>query len=209
VHDLTSPDPSLAPRFPRPVALLIAAAVVGAAAVSLAWPSLTSTAEQAPPSVPTGVGVIRRQIDNAGGAGRVGAAAPEFEWNAPDGRTRRLGDLRGKVLVVNFWATWCVPCRQEMPTLDRLARQNADVVVLGVDLQEDGAKVREFFDRYELTTIQPLLDTDGATLRRWGVVSLPTTFFVDRDGVVRHVVLGGPMSEDAITTGITKARVKA
>lgn len=198
-------------RLPRPLALLITGAIVGATVLSLLWPRLASTQdrgpnEPAPTSLPSGVGVIRRQIDSPGSAGRIGAPAPQFEWNAPDGRTLRLGDLRSKTLVVTYWATWCVPCRQEMPALDAAARADTELVVLGVDLEEDGSAVRAFFDRYALTAIEPLLDTDGATFQRWGVFTLPTTFFIDRDGTIQHLVVGGPMSADAIKTAIRKAR---
>lgn len=198
-------------RLPRPLALLITGAIVVATALSLLWPRLAATQdrgsnEPAPTSLPSGVGVIRRQIDSPGSAARIGAPAPQFEWNAPDGRTLRLGDLRGKTLVVTYWATWCVPCRQEMPALDAAARADTELVVLGVDLEEDGSAVRGFFDRYALTAIEPLLDTDGATFQRWGVFTLPTTFFIDRDGRIQHLVVGGPMSADAIKTAIRKAR---
>ena len=198
-------------RLPRSLALLITGAIVGATVLSLLWPRVVATKEggpdePAPSSLPSGVGVIRRQIDSPGSAGRIGAPAPQFEWNAPDGRTRRLGDLRGTTLVVTYWATWCVPCRQEMPALDAAARADPELVVLGVDLEEDGSAVRGFFDRYALTAIQPLLDTDGATFQRWGVFTLPTTFFIDRDGTIQHLVVGGPMSADAIKTAIRKAR---
>lgn len=202
-------DLDRAARIPRPIAIFVIAAIAGATAVSFAWPTLTRAASEPPSlSLPTGAGVIRRQIDEAGHAPRISARAPDFEWNAPDGRTRRLQDLHGKTLVVNFWATWCVPCRQEMPALDGVAQRDGDLVVLAVDLQEPGTTVREFFDRYELKAIEPLLDLDGATTRRWGVVSLPTTFFVDRDGVIRHLVVGGPMTEEAIANGVAKARPK-
>lgn len=195
-------------HLPRSLALFIVAALAGAAALSLvasrhdATPSVTPAAVT---DLATRVGVIRRQLDRPDAAGRVGAPAPDFEWNAPEARTLRLGDLHGRTLIVNFWATWCVPCRTEMPILDAVARQDPDLVVLGVDLQEDGPAVRAFFDRYDLTAIQPLLDTDAETFRRWNVFTLPTTYFVDRDGRIQHLAIGA-MSEDAIRAGLRKAR---
>jgi cytochrome c biogenesis protein CcmG/thiol:disulfide interchange protein DsbE len=154
---------------------------------------------------PTQVGVIRRQIDGPNMAGRVGAHAPDFERNAPDGSTRTLATLRGKVVVVNFWATWCKPCRTEMPMLNSVAR-GSDAVFLAVDLQEDGAKARSFFDQLALDRLEPILDLDGQTTRRYGVVGLPVTFFIDGQGVIRHVERGELTDADAVRDGIAKSR---
>src|SRR5205807_8303377 len=138
--------------------------------------------------------------------GRIGAPAPDFEWTSLDGQTLRLSAYRGKVVVVNFWATWCPPCREEMPALQRVAASEPDVVVLEVDLMEPGDKARSFLDSLGLDRLQPVLDSDGATTRRFGVLSLPSTFFIDRTGVIRHLELGGPLTEEQIKTGLAKAR---
>ena len=106
---------------------------------------------------------------------------------------------------MNFWATWCPPCREEMPALQRVAASEPDVVVLEVDLMEPGDKARSFLDSLGLDRLQPVLDGDGATTRRFGVLSLPSTFFVDKTGVIRHLELTA-MSEAQIRTGIQKAR---
>ena len=127
---------------------------------------------------------------------RVGALAPDFSWIGPAGETLRLSALRGRPVVLNFWATWCVPCRTEMPALDQMAAEQPDVAILAVDLQEDARTVREFVDRLGLRALVPLLDHDGAVVRGYGVVGLPTTFFVDRDGVIRHVETGGALTAE-------------
>jgi thiol-disulfide isomerase/thioredoxin len=150
-------------------------------------------------------GVIRAQVQGDGAAGRIGATAPDFEWADLDGKTLRLSSYRGKVVVVNFWATWCLPCREEMPALQRVAASEPNVVVLEVDLMEPGDKARSFLDSLGLDRLQPVLDSDGATTRRYGVLTLPSTFFVDRDGVIRHLELR-QMTEAMIRTGIQKAR---
>src|SRR5436309_1014822 len=168
-------------------------AIALASLAALLWPALPFNRQF---TGPTGVGVIRAQIENEGASGRIGASAPDFEYNAPGGSVLRLSDHRGKVVVVNFWATWCLPCRQEMPALQRVASGEPDVVFLEVDLQESGDRARSFMDQLGLDRLQPILDTDGATTRRFGVLSLPSTFFVDRSGVVRHLELGGPLSDD-------------
>jgi thiol-disulfide isomerase/thioredoxin len=197
---LTAEGPDREPTaLPRWIAAIIIGAIALASLAALLWPLL------ARPSTPTDAGVIRAQIQGDGAAGRIGAMAPDFEWIGDDGQTLRLSSYRGKVVVVNFWATWCRPCREEMPALQRVAASEPDVVVLEVDLMESGDKARSFLDSLGLDKLQPVLDTDGATTRRFGVLTLPSTFFVDKDGVIRHLELT-QMTEDRIRSGISKAR---
>ena len=196
----TAPEPEREPTaLPRWIAAIIIGAIALASLAALLWPLLNK------PATVTDAGVIRAQIEADGAAGRIGAPAPDFEWTSLDGQTLRLSTYRGKVVVVNFWATWCPPCREEMPTLQRVAASEPDVIVLEVDLMEPGDKARSFLDSLGLDRLQPVLDGDGATTRRFGVLSLPSTFFVDKTGVIRHLELTA-MSEAQIRTGIQKAR---
>ena len=191
------------PRMPRVVTALVVGAIALASLAALVWPSLPMNQAAAGP---TQVGVIRRQVDGLNMAGRVGALAPDFEWNAPDGSTRTLASLRGKVVVMNFWATWCKPCRTEMPLLNSVAR-GSDAVFLAVDLQEDGAKARSFFDQLALDRLDPLLDLDGQTTRRYGVLTgLPQTFFIDAQGIIQHIGRGELTDANSIRDGIATAR---
>jgi len=191
--------------MPRAITGLIVAAIAAASLAALAWPSLPFNIPVASVPGPSAVGVITRDIEIAGSAGRVGAPAPDFEWVDPAGRTRSLAALRGNAIVLNFWATWCVPCREEMPALERAAAAHPDIAFLEIDLQEDGDTVRGFFDSLGLKTLQPLLDTNGSVFRRYAVISLPSTFFVDRDGAIRHLEIGGPMTDETIRRGLDKA----
>ncbi len=206
-----SPSPELPdalsgpPAIPRAIAGLIIAAIAAASLAALAWPSLPFNLTIAPVPGPSAVGVITKDIEVAGSAGRVGAPAPDFEWVDPAGRTRTLATLRGNPVVLNFWATWCLPCREEMPALERAAAAHPEVVFLEIDLQEDGDTVRRFFEALGLKTLQPLLDTNGSVFRRYAVISLPSTFFVDRDGAIRHLEIGGPMTDETIRRGLDKA----
>jgi len=196
----TAPVPEREPTaLPRWIAAIIIGAIALASLAALLWPLLNK------PATVTDAGVIRAQIEADGAAGRIGAPAPDFEWTSLDGQTLRLSTYRGKVVVVNFWATWCPPCREEMPALQRVAASEPDVVVLEVDLMEPGDKARSFLDSLGLDRLQPVLDGDGATTRRFGVLSLPSTFFIDKTGVIRHLELTA-MSEAQIRTGIQKAR---
>ncbi len=192
-------------RFPRPIAALVVAAIVLATVVALFWPSLPFDQARRQVTGPTKVGVITRQIDAPGAAARISAPAPDFEWVAPDGSKRSLGGLRGRPVVINFWATWCLPCRNEMPLLERTAAARPEVTFLAVDLDEDGEQVRAFFDELGLTKLEPLLDVGSQTARRYGLASVPSTFFVGPDGTIRHIEIG-EMDEARLARGLEKAR---
>ena len=110
--------------------------------------------------------------------------------NAPG--TLSLSGLRGRVVALNFWASWCLPCRDEAPLLERTWQQNRakGLVVLGVDANDVSSDARAFVRKHGLT--YPMLhDGAGTLLGRWGVPGLPTTFVVDRRGRVVAKVLGG------------------
>ena len=190
------------PRMPRVVTAIVVGAIALASLAALVWPSLPFN-EVA--TGPTQVGVIRRQIDGPDMAGRVGALAPDFEWNAPDGSTSTLSSLRGRVVVINFWATWCRDCRTEMPLLNSVAR-DGDAVFLAIDLLEDGRRARSFLDQLRLDHLEPILDLDARTTYRYGYRGLPATYFIDAQGVIRHVESGPLTSANEIRELIAKAR---
>jgi len=191
--------------LPRPIAILIVGAIAVATLLALVWPALPFNEGRRLVLGPTKVGVIARQIENAGAAGRIDAAAPDFEWIAPDGKRVSLGSLRPKGVVVNFWATWCEPCKKEMPLLDQAAAANEGIVFLAVDLDETGEKIRSFFDQMGLVRLEPLLDVDLVTTHRYGVLSLPSTFFVDRSGTIRHMQFG-EMDQEQLQRGLDRIR---
>jgi peroxiredoxin len=109
-------------------------------------------------------------------------------------KTWRLADLRGKVVLVNFWATWCPPCRKELPSMERLWRQLKDqgLVVLGVNVGESADEVFAFSNGLETPLTFPLLlDEDSAVAQSWPVKGLPTTYLVDKRGRIAFGVIGG------------------
>ena len=129
----------------------------------------------------------------------TGFAAPNFTLDSTQGESFTLADLKGKVVLVNFWATWCPPCRAEMPAIDAAYRANKDAgfVVLAVDQMESADVVNAFGVKYNLS-FPLLLDGDGAINRQYLVSALPTSFFVDRKGVIRDMMIGGSMSREFI-----------
>ena len=123
--------------------------------------------------------------------------APEFTLKDENGKTHRLADYRGKVVVLNFWATWCPPCRYEMPSMERAYKlvKGEGIVLLAVNVGETEDQVFEFTGRYPVT-FPLLLDTDGKVTRNYPVVGLPTTFIIDPRGQVTHRAIGGREWDD-------------
>ena len=113
--------------------------------------------------------------------------APDFTLKGEDGKTYRLSDYRGKVVVLNFWATWCPPCRYEMPSMDRAWRKvkGENIAILAVNVGEDEDTVFAFTGHYPVTFPLPL-DRDGRVIDKYPVVGLPTTFIIDPRGLVTH-----------------------
>jgi len=122
---------------------------------------------------------------------KVGQVAPDFSLPTLDGGTVKLSDYRGKPLVLNFWASWCTPCRQEFPLLRDEVASKADVALVGVNTQDfvetDGRK----FAKDQHADWPNGFDRNEAVRRGYGVTGLPETFFIDAKGVIRsHVIQG-------------------
>jgi peroxiredoxin len=118
-------------------------------------------------------------------------AAPDFTLQTLDGQTVNLSDYRGQVVLLNTWATWCPPCRAEMPDLEAYYQQHQEdgFVVLAVNTQESRDTVAAFLREHDFT-FPVLLDPGGEVMREYGVLGLPTSFFIDRDGAMRGVWSG-------------------
>jgi cytochrome c biogenesis protein CcmG/thiol:disulfide interchange protein DsbE len=123
--------------------------------------------------------------------------APGFVLDRLDGKGKvSLASLRGKVVVLNFWASWCEPCKDESPRLESFWQQNREkgVVVLGIDAQDFDFDANRFVDRYDLT--YPILrDKHGSTLGHYGISGFPETWFVDRRGHLVGKHIEGPVSQ--------------
>jgi len=118
-------------------------------------------------------------------------AVPELALTDLDGRSWSLQSLRGQPVVLNFWATWCEPCRAEMPSLDLMAlkHERDALVVLTINFKEAVPTVRRFLEAVPLT-LPVLLDRDGVAARAWGVTVFPTTLLISRRGQPRGIVRG-------------------
>ncbi len=130
-------------------------------------------------------------------AAEVGRAAPAFRLRTPDGPATELTDYRGQYVLLNFWASWCGPCRGETPALQAFSeRQSPGLVVIGVNQQEGAETAREFADGFGVT--YPIaLDTDGQVSSAYRVsTGLPVSFLVDPEGVIRDIHLGALTDDD-------------
>ena len=118
-------------------------------------------------------------------------AALPIELLTPEGAPFSLKQLRGKVVLVNFWATWCEPCITEMPSLQRLRNELAasDFEVLAVNYQEGPARINGFIQKMNLT-LPVVRDTDGSVARNWGARVFPASYLVDRAGDIRYAASG-------------------
>ena len=168
---------------------LLAAAVLGLGAV---W-----TWVSAVPSSETTGGLIPSP--------REGFLAPDFELEMLGGDQIRLSDLRGRAVVVNLWASWCPPCRAEMPALQAAYEANRarglEIIAVDTTWQDRAEDAADFAQEHGLSF--PIgLDHSGSISRQYLLRALPSTFFIGPDGVIKKVVIGGPMSEATIRTAV-------
>lgn len=167
--------------------LIVAAWLVAAVAAVIALLTVNIARQAAPVDTPI-----------------VGRAAPAFDLETLDGRRLSLADLRGSAVVLNFWASWCLPCREEAPLLAAADASYGPrgVRVLGVVYQDSADNARAFMSQYG-QTYPGLLDPDGRTAIDYGVFGIPETFFIDSSGVVRSRQVG------VLTEGELRRHVEA
>ena len=136
-----------------------------------------------------------------------GFTAPDFELITLEGDSISLSELRGKAILVNFWATWCPPCRSEMPAMQQVFSDYDpdDFIILAINTtyQDHAGDVNAFVLEQGLT-FPILLDDSGEISERYQVNSMPTSYFIDPDGIINEVVFGGPMSEALLRTRVNR-----
>ncbi len=146
--------------------------------------------------------------DNSGAtlsSPREGFTAPDFTLDLLGGGQVTLSALRGKVVLVNLWASWCPPCRAEMPAIEKVYRsfksQGLEVLAINATNQDSVSAAAAFIQELGLTFPIPL-DRNGEVSARYILRGLPSSYFIDRKGIIRSVVVGGPMSEALIQSKV-------
>ena len=152
-------------------------------------PATTPSANTTQPAAPAGI--------------NVGNMAPDFQLQNLTGQTVKLSDFRGKPVLLNFWATWCGPCRSEMPYLQQISDNSAatGLVMLAVDAGENATVVQKFMTELNLT-IPVLLDTDKAVSKSYSITAIPSTFLIDKNGVIQKKILGAFPDKQAIENSL-------
>jgi peroxiredoxin len=127
----------------------------------------------------------------------------------PDGLSFRLSEQRGKVVLVNFWATWCPPCLEEMPAMERLWRRHKDAgfVLVAISLDADPKKVPPFVSARKFS-FPVALDPKMAVAEKYGVRALPSSFVIDRQGLMAGVALGPRSWDDSAAHGLVQAMLR-
>jgi peroxiredoxin len=119
----------------------------------------------------------------------IGVKAPDFELKQLDGKSVKLSDLKGKKVILNFWATWCPPCEAEMPAMQKYYDESPkDVVILAINIDPQ-LDVQGFIDKKGITFPIPL-DAEDEVNSLYQVISIPTTYFIDSDGIIKYKHIG-------------------
>jgi len=135
--------------------------------------------------------------------------APDFTLKSLKGDNLRLEEYRGQVVLINFWASWCGPCRQEMPLLDRLHHRYEDTgfTVLGVNVEGDPKPAQEIVDKTKVT-FPVLIDRDQRVSELYDLEAMPSTIVVDRDGVIRYIHLGYKPGDESKYVEVVKKLIR-
>ena len=138
---------------------------------------------------------------------KIGALAPEFSLKSLTGDEIVLSKLQGRPVLINFWATWCGPCREEFPALVRAYKKYQDqgFVVIGVNFQDENSDAGvQTFMRNTLVNFPIVRDVGERVGRMYRIDGLPTSYFIDRSGVIRDMVVGGPMTDEFLDKQFAK-----
>ncbi len=197
-------------RTPR--IILAVGLLIGLAISTLVWQSLWSRPASTQPAInsitsvsgpiPTPV-ILQQSTSNANNSGElaVGQLAPDFTLKTLDGGEASLSKFRGRPVLINFWASWCPPCRLEMPDIVRAyeAHQAEGFVILAINLtfQDSLQEAQHFVNEFNMSFPVLLDETGEVTTDMYGLFGLPTSVFVDRSGIITHIQIG-PMTEKQI-----------
>lgn len=123
----------------------------------------------------------------------IGKTAPDFTGNDIDGKTISLSDYKGKVVLLDFWASWCMPCREELPFLKEFYQdhQKENFIVLAVNIDDKEENMRQFLEKYYVTHVFPVIfDQEKRIPPLYELESMPTSLFIDKNGIIRYVHTG-------------------
>ncbi|MBA7693398.1 Thiol-disulfide oxidoreductase ResA [subsurface metagenome] len=138
-------------------------------------------------------------------APQVGKPAPDFQLPNLEGQVVSLSDFRGKPVLLNFWATWCSPCRFEMPFIQSIFEESSDtgLVILAVDIGEAPSTVKDFIQSGNFS-FPVLLDTSQDVALEYNIRGIPTTFLIDKDGIIQEIRVGAFPSMLEIKRSLSK-----
>ncbi len=190
--------------MPRKTALVFATVLVLAAVGVALYAAAT-----APTPEPAAPATVRPSAEPALIKPSKPKVAEDFALPTPDGGSFKLSAQRGKVVLVNFWATWCPPCLEEMPAMERLWRRHKDAgfVLVAISLDADPKKVPPFVSARKFS-FPIAVDPKMAVAERYGVRALPSSFVVDRQGMMAGVALGPRSWDDSAAHGLVQAMLR-
>ena len=128
-------------------------------------------------------------------AASVGDFIPEFELQSSNQKKENIKDYRGKLMFINFWASWCTPCRKELPLLSQLQDRNKDLVVLAINIDSEYDNATDFLDRYPFSGVV-MFDQEARVVDQFKAQAMPTSYIVDRSGKIRFVHYGFDKEKD-------------
>jgi thiol-disulfide isomerase/thioredoxin len=134
-------------------------------------------------------GLLLRALPVMADEPAVGQAAPDFTFTAPDGKTVKLSDYRGKPVVLHFWATWCGPCIRELPLIAALGSKSRELTTLAVNCAETDREVSAFLQARKLK-LDVVMDRDGEISRLYNIYAIPQTYMIDAAGIIKSIRVG-------------------